>query len=249
MTHVRPIQPLKTARRRPVPEELELRVVYEDEWLLALDKPAGMVVHPTYRNWTGTLLNGVLWRVRDRADAAPGILTRLDKDTSGLVVIGLTAGSHAAMQRDGAAGRTAKDYLAVVRGTPVPAEGTIALPLQRDAVDRRLVVVHADGAACETRYAVVAPIAGDPAASLVRCQPITGRTHQIRVHLAASGWPILGDSVYGVGDGRISRQALHAWRMTLTHPGTRERLELEAPLPADLRALIGAKQTPDPRHS
>jgi RluA family pseudouridine synthase len=222
-------------RRRPQPEELELRIVHEDEWVLALDKPAGMVVHPTYKNSSGTLLNGVLWHVRDRPDASPGILTRLDKDTSGLVVLGLTAASHAAMQKDGHAGRITKQYLAVVRGVPVPAAGRIVLPLGRDTADRRVVVVRDDGQRCETRYEVMA---ADPSMSLLRCQPITGRTHQIRVHLAASGWPIVGDRVYGAGDPMAGRQALHAWRVTLPHPVTGQRLDLESPLPGDLRALF-----------
>jgi 23S rRNA pseudouridine1911/1915/1917 synthase len=265
-------------RRRPQAEPLELRVVYEDEWVLALDKPAGMVVHPTYKNTTGTLLNGVLWRMRGRDDASPGILTRLDKDTSGLVVIGLTSASHATMQKDAHAGRMTKQYLAVVRGQPRPREGRIVLPLARDLADRRLVVVRDDGQACETRYetlsttergevtgppAASAPSAllpaspepwqrreggpytsppgppeGGPHMSLLQCEPITGRTHQIRVHLAARGWPVIGDRVYGEADSRIGRQALHAWKVALPHPVTRQRLELEAAVPEDLGALL-----------
>jgi RluA family pseudouridine synthase len=223
-------------RRRPEPEDLALRIVYEDEWVMALDKPAGMVVHPTYRNSSGTLLNGVLWRVRDRAGASPGILTRLDKDTSGLVVVGLTAASHATMQKDGGAGRITKEYLAVVRGVPEPPEGRIVLPLGRDTADRRVVVVRDDGQHCETRYELLRSI-GDGTA-ILKCEPITGRTHQIRVHLAARGWPIVGDRVYGNADSSIARQALHAWKVTLPHPVTRQRLELEAPVPEDLRAVI-----------
>ena len=144
-----------TERRRPLPEEGPLSIVYEDEWVIVLDKPPGIVVHPTYKNWSGTLLNSVLWRVRDRADAQPGILTRLDKDTSGLVVMALTPEVHAAMQRDAAAGRVRKEYVAVVRGTPEPASGHIALPLGRDTADRRRVVVREDGAPSETRYEVI----------------------------------------------------------------------------------------------
>jgi 23S rRNA pseudouridine1911/1915/1917 synthase len=238
-------------RRRPQAEPLELRVVYEDEWVLALDKPAGMVVHPTYKNTTGTLLNGVLWRMRGRDDASPGILTRLDKDTSGLVVIGLTSASHATMQKDAHAGRMTKQYLAVVRGQPRPREGRIVLPLARDLADRRLVVVRDDGQACETRYEtlsttergeVTGPPKGGPYMSLhmslLQCEPITGRTHQIRVHLAARGWPVIGDRVYGEADSRIGRQALHAWKVALPHPVTRQRLELEAAVPDDLGALL-----------
>lgn len=224
-------------RRRPQAEPLELRVIYEDEWILALDKPAGMVVHPTYRNTTGTLLNGVLWRVRGRADASPGILTRLDKDTSGLVVIGLTSATHATMQKDGHAGQITKQYLAVVRGHPSPREGRIALPLGRDLTDRRVVVVRDDGQTCETTYVTLSDDE-EGGMSLLQCEPVTGRTHQIRVHLAASGWPIVGDRAYGAADPRVSRQALHAWKMALPHPVTRQRLELEAPVPEDLGILL-----------
>src|SRR5262245_41696295 len=107
-------------RRRPQPEEGPLTIIHEDDQLIVLDKPAGIVVHPTYKNTSGTLLNAVLWRVRDRPDAQPGILTRLDKGTSGVVVIALTPIAHATLQRDAAAGRVVKEYLALVHGTPDP---------------------------------------------------------------------------------------------------------------------------------
>jgi 23S rRNA pseudouridine1911/1915/1917 synthase len=226
-------------RQRPQPEELGIRILYEDASMLVLDKPAGTVVHPTYRNSSGTLLNGVLWHLRDRAGASPGILTRLDKDTSGLVVLGIDAASHAAMQKDAHAGRVIKEYLAIVWGRPSPPQGTIAFPLGRDTADRRLVVVRPDGQACETRYETLATV--ETAADLVsalRCVPVTGRTHQIRVHLSASGWPIAGDRVYGRRGEDVPRQALHAWRIRLPHPVTRQPLSFEAPLPEDLGALL-----------
>jgi len=219
-------------RRRPQPEEGPLSIIYEDDWMLVANKPPGVVVHPTYKNTSGTLLNAVLWRVRDRPGAQPGILTRLDKDTSGLVVIALTPDLHATMQKDAAAGRMAKQYLAIVVGAPDPKQGEIILPLARDLNDRRRVVVTPEGASCETRYDVLSTCEGH---SIVRCELVTGRTHQIRVHLAARGWPIVGDRVYGEPDARIARQALHAWRVSLLHPVTRQPLELEAPIPADMR--------------
>ena len=224
-----------TERRRPEPEPVDLTVLYEDESLIALDKPPGMVVHPTYKNWSGTLLNGLLWRFRDRDGIQPSIITRLDKDTSGLVLVALTPEVHARVQRDGTAGRMKKEYLAVVRGIPAPASGTISLPLARDLDDRRRVVVTDKGQACETRYEVLS--IGDRY-SLVRCELITGRTHQIRVHLAASGWPVLGDRTYGEADEPLTRQALHAWRIALPHPATGEALEIEAPLPPDLQQCV-----------
>ena len=226
----------RDARRRPQPEEGPVDVIYEDEWMLVANKPPGVVVHPTYKNTSGTLLNAVLWRVRERGGAQPGILTRLDKDTSGLVVIALTAGVHRVMQKDAAAGATNKRYLALVRGLPEPSRGQIVLPLARDPEDRRRVIVSTDGAACETRYEVVS---GNHRLSMVCCELVTGRTHQIRVHLAARGWPILGDHVYGEADPSMPRQALHAWRVALRHPVTRQPLEFEAPLPDDMARLYG----------
>ena len=142
-------------RRRPQPEEGPLSILFEDESVVVLDKPAGTVVHPTYKNTSGTLLNAVLWRYRDRPAVRPGILTRLDKDTSGIVVVALTPALHATMQRQMSAGRVTKEYLAVVHGVPDPPAGRIALPLGRSADDRRIVVVRDDGAACETLYEVV----------------------------------------------------------------------------------------------
>ena len=225
-------------RPRPEAEPLSVAVIHEDESLIAVDKPPGMVVHPTYRNWSGTLVNALLWHVRGRGDVRPRVVTRLDKDTSGLVLVALAPDVQAQIQRDAAAGRVRKDYLAIVRGTPDPARGTIRFPLARSADDRRRVVVADAGQPCETRYEVMASY--EPGAySLVRCELVTGRTHQTRVHLASCGWPILGDPVYGVPHEGLTRQALHAWRLRLPHPVSREMLTLEAPLPPDLRTLAG----------
>ena len=221
------------AVRRSVPEAeaVDVKVLYEDASLIAIDKPPGVVVHPSYKQLSGTLLNAVLWRVRDRADARPGILTRLDKDTSGIVVVALSGDVHAAMQRDASAGLIQKEYLAVVVGSPRPLAGTIREPLGRDPSDRRRVIVTSGGAESETRYEVLSEGGG---LALVRCELVTGRTHQIRVHLSERGWPILGDRVYGTADPRITRQALHAWRIALPHPVTREPLTIEAPMPDDI---------------
>jgi 23S rRNA pseudouridine1911/1915/1917 synthase len=226
-------------RSVPEPEPGALEILYEDDWLIAVNKPPGVVVHPSYKQLSGTLLNTVLWHVRARSDARPGILTRLDKDTSGIVVVACTGSVHASMQRDAAAGRVRKEYLAIVHGSPHPASGVIRDPLGRDPGDRRRVVVSPGGAASETRYEVIRSLPED--LSLVRCELVTGRTHQIRVHLSSHGWPIAGDRLYGAPStslraGRtdqMTRQALHASRITLPHPVTRERLVLRAPLPAD----------------
>ena len=165
----------------------------------------------------------------------PGLVSRLDKDTSGVVVIALSPGVHARIQRDTRAGRVTKEYLAIVRGTPQPAEGAITLPLAHDPADRRRIVVSEDGAPSETRYRVLST---HETHSLVHCELVTGRTHQIRVHLAARAWPIVGDATYGSPDPSIARQALHAWRVTLPHPASREPLIIEAPMPRDMQTLI-----------
>ena len=221
-------------REAPQPEPIPLDILYEDPDVIGVNKPAGMVVHPSFRNATGTLLNGVLWRLRDRKDARPGLVSRLDKDTSGVVLVALSAGAHARIQLDARAGRVAKQYLAVVRGTPRPARGVITLPLRHDPADRRRIIADEEGAPSQTRYRVVST--GDTY-SLVECELVTGRTHQVRVHLAARGWPIAGDRTYGVADPFIGRQALHAWRIALLHPDTREALVVEAPLPVDMQSL------------
>jgi 23S rRNA pseudouridine1911/1915/1917 synthase len=228
-----------TAVRRatPQPEAGDLQILYEDACLVAINKPPGVVVHPSYKQLSGTLLNALLWRIRDRPGARPGILTRLDKGTSGIVIVALSADVHATMQRDAAAGDISKEYLAIVSGAPAPRTGTIRAPLGRDPQDRRRMMVLDGGAESVTRYDVVARL---ERVSLVRCQLVTGRTHQIRVHLASRGWPILGDAVYGTADSRIPRQALHAWRVTLPHPVTREPLTIVAPIAEDMRSAAVA---------
>ena len=221
-------------RPPPEPEAVVLSILYEDDSLIAIDKPPGMVVHPTYRNWSGTLLNGLLWHLRGRDGVQPSIITRLDKDTSGIVLVAMTPEVHAQVQRDGAAGRVRKEYLAVVRGTQSPGSGSIVLPLARSAGDRRRVVVSPTGQYCETKYEVLS-VHGY---ALVRCELVTGRTHQIRVHLAARGWPVAGDATYGEAHQALTRQALHAWRVALPHPATREPLEIESALPPDLQHFL-----------
>jgi 23S rRNA pseudouridine1911/1915/1917 synthase len=218
-------------RERAAAEPVPLDILYEDDALMAINKPAGMVVHPSFRNPSGTLLNGVLWRVRDRKDIRPGLVSRLDKDTSGVVVVALTPGVHARIQGDARAARVTKQYLAIVRGTPRPLEGRIALPLRRDPADRRRVVTDPAGVPSETTYSVIASRDGY---SLVTCLLGTGRTHQIRVHLASAGSPVAGDQTYGSPDLIISRQALHAWRFTFPHPRSRQNVRIEAPVPQDI---------------
>jgi 23S rRNA pseudouridine1911/1915/1917 synthase len=245
-------------RTRPEPEPAALDVLFQDDALLVVNKPAGVVVHPSYKQTSGTMLNAVLWRLQGSSQTTrPGIVTRLDKDTSGLVLIALAPAVHATLQRDAAAGRLEKRYLAVVAGVPRPQSGRIREPLGRDPLDRRRMQLSADGAPSETLYSVLAqgPLRAsaddgphdqnrdDKRCALVMCTLVTGRTHQIRVHLASQRWPILGDRVYGVPHPAIARQALHAWTLSLRHPVTGEPLGFEAPLPPDMQALIEAHGT------
>jgi 23S rRNA pseudouridine1911/1915/1917 synthase len=227
--------PAARVRQRPQPESLPLDILLEDEHLIILNKPAGQVVHPTYRSSSGTLVNGLLAYAADRW--RPSLLTRLDKQTSGVVIVAKSAEIHAVLQRAMQRNAVEKVYLAVVKGRPAPVTGRIDLSLDRDPWDRRRVVVRdRGGQASMTQYRRVAVL--DDETSLVQCRLITGRTHQIRVHLAAKGWPILGDTTYGVADARIKRQALHAWRVSFAHPSTGAAIEVEAPVPADMQALL-----------
>jgi len=262
-------------RSRPAGQAMDLDVLYEDDHLLALNKPAGLVVHPSYKNADGTLINGVLERAKAWPEGSrPGLLGRLDKYTSGAVLVAKRPAVHAALQRAMDARRVDKDYVAIVWGRPSPMRGTIDLALDRDPWDRRrITVTDRGGQPSVTKYERLAisslgppplarPLASfgevspkrPPAAkadtfSMVRCRLITGRTHQIRVHLSARGWPIVGDAVYGRkrkgGDPTpldeiayaFTRQALHAWRLALRHPVTNNPLEIVAPIPADMQQL------------
>jgi 23S rRNA pseudouridine1911/1915/1917 synthase len=244
------------ARRAAAPEDLRLDVLHEDEYLLAIDKPAGMVVHPTYKHAGGTVLNALLWHARSwPAGERPSLVGRLDKLTSGIVVVARTADIHAKLQRVMASETSEKDYLCVVYGRVNTARGQIELRLGRDRADQRKVVASATaGANSLTRFERLAQVAAPTVGlSLLRCRLVTGRTHQIRVHLAARGWPLVGDPTYGeprasaIVDPALaavvrafSRQALHAWRVAFTHPVTSSPVRIEAPLPADLEHLIAA---------
>jgi 23S rRNA pseudouridine1911/1915/1917 synthase len=225
-------------RQSPQPESIELDILYEDDDLLAVNKPAGLVVHPSFKNASGTLINGLLSYARTwPTGSTPALLGRLDKLTSGLIIVTKRAQIHSMLQRAMAARRVDKDYLAIVRGKVSPARGTIDLSLDRDPWDRRRVTVtDRGGQPSVTRYERVAASKGF---AMVRCRLITGRTHQIRVHLAARGWPIVGDATYGdsAGEPAFPRQALHSWRTAFRHPRTNRELVIEAPLPADMREL------------
>jgi 23S rRNA pseudouridine1911/1915/1917 synthase len=239
------------SRVRPKAEARPLEVLYEDAHVMAVNKPAGLVVHPSYRHAGGTLLNALLHlAARWPSGDAPSLLTRLDKMTSGVVLVAKRREVVARLQHEMRAERIEKDYLAVVHGRPSPPRGTIDLALDRDPWDRRKVTVtDRGGQRAVTRYECLsvnevesgrADEASASSYALLKCRLVTGRMHQIRVHLAARGWPLVGDPVYGrKGPGpAFPRQALHAWRVAFTHPVTGEHVVIAAPVPDDLRALI-----------
>jgi 23S rRNA pseudouridine1911/1915/1917 synthase len=241
---------------------MSLAIVYEDDDLIVVDKPAGMVVHPAPGNPDRTLVNALIAHCGASlsgigGERRPGIVHRLDKDTSGLIVAAKNDLAHRALAADFAARRIERLYQAVVWGIPVPREGEIEGAIGRHPVNRkRMAVVKRGGKSALTRYRVIRALG--PGASLVQCQLATGRTHQIRVHLAAAGYPLLGDPVYGretaerrsrlSAAGRAAlagfhRQALHAGTLGFSHPRTGERLHFESALPADLHNLIKALET------
>jgi 23S rRNA pseudouridine1911/1915/1917 synthase len=237
---------------RPVPQPLPLDIRFEDAHVIVVNKPAGLVVHPAPGNPDRTLVNALLAHCGESlagigGERRPGIVHRLDKDTSGLMVVAKTELAHAKLSADFAARRIDRAYLAIVRGAPLANVGEIAAAIGRSQRDRKkMAVVKRGGKAAVTRWRVLKRFG--TAAALLECRLATGRTHQIRVHLAAAGHPIIGDRTYG---GRraaslpeaarlFPRQALHAARLGFTHPATGERLAFESALPDDMAALLAA---------
>ena len=223
------------------PQEIPLQVLYEDEHLFVIDKPPGLVVHPGAGNPAGTLVNALLHRDPGLANLPrAGIVHRLDKDTSGVMVVARTPEAQTALVRDLARRAVEREYVALARGD-LAREATIDAPIGRHPVQRTSMAVVERGKPARTR---VRPVERYGAATLVRCRLETGRTHQIRVHLAAIGHPLVGDPVYGGRGARagpaFGRQALHAERLAFAHPSTGATVAFVAPLPADLEALVGA---------
>ena len=212
---------------------MPLPVLFEDEDLLILDKPAGLVVHPTYKNPDGTLLDALAAR-----GGRPSVVGRLDKFTSGIVLVAKRPAVHAALQRTLTSTASEKIYLAIVRGI-AEAGGSIDLPLASDPADRRRRMVSSTGAPSVTMFERFDTGALDGSAvSLLRCRLVTGRRHQIRVHLAARGWPVLGDTVYGDPLDGFPRVALHAWHLAFDHPSSGGRVVVTCPPPAEIGALM-----------
>ena len=257
---------------KPVGEPIPLNIVYEDDALIVIDKPAGLVVHPAAGHAKGTLVNALIAHCGDSLSGIggvkrPGIVHRLDKDTSGLMVAAKTDAAHRALSAqfaNKAESGIERGYLAFVWGVPGRAGGTIDAPLDRHPQARDKRAVRAGGRAAVTHWRLLQRFTGSdgkPVASLLACTLETGRTHQIRVHLAHIGHPILRDAVYGAAfkskasrlppraraalEG-LGRQALHAYLLAIEHPQTRKSLRFQSELPADLRRLHDALAAESP---
>lgn len=236
----------------PQPENIPLTVVFEDEHMLVVDKAPGMVVHPAPGHFTGTLVNALLHRCPDLSGiggvARPGIVHRLDQDTSGLLVVAKTQAAMDGLTRAFASHKSlTKTYLAVCHGRPRLDAGRIENLIGRHPVDRkRMAIVEKNGKLAITNWKVLGP--GRAGTSLVECVIETGRTHQIRVHMASLGCPVIGDRVYGKGalDRKLEpvpeRQMLHAWRLKLWHPVFGVEMSLEAPIPSDMKPYCEASR-------
>jgi 23S rRNA pseudouridine1911/1915/1917 synthase len=252
------------APAEPEAESIPLNIVYEDADIIVLDKPAGLVVHPAAGHASGTLVNALIAHCGDSLSGIggvkrPGIVHRLDKDTTGLMVVAKNDRAHQALAAQfadhGRAGPLRRGYLALVWGAPDRPKGTINAPLGRHPRARDKIAVRPDGREAITHWQVLERFEGNdgkPVASLIACRLETGRTHQIRVHLAHLGHPILGDATYGTGFKTkaarlppaaqaeltgLGRQALHAYLLTVKHPSSGEMLEFRSELPADFARL------------
>jgi len=232
-------------------QDIPLAIVYEDEHLVVVDKPAGLVVHPAAGNLDGTLVNALLHHCRGQLSgiggvARPGIVHRIDKDTSGLLVVAKTDAAHEGLARQFADHSIERAYLALVNGRPLPPAGTVTGNIGRSTRDRKkmALVPQGHGKHAVTHYRTIETFAD---ASLVRCELETGRTHQVRVHMASIGHALLGDPVYGRTPPRLrpilhelhfARQALHAAVLGFIHPVTGAEVRFESALPADMARLL-----------
>lgn len=234
-----------------VAQDIPLSVVYEDADLIVVDKPAGLVVHPAVGNLDGTLVNALLHHCEGQLSgiggvARPGIVHRIDKDTSGLLVVAKSDRAHEGLAQQFKAHSIDRIYAAIVYGVPKPAAGTVDTWIGRSNTDRKKMAVHREGRGkhAVTHYRTIQRLAG---AALVECRLETGRTHQVRVHLAHLGHPLIGDPIYGrdkkgfktiLETLSFKRQALHAKRLGFIHPVTGEHLSFDSALPVDMQELL-----------
>jgi 23S rRNA pseudouridine1911/1915/1917 synthase len=233
-------------------EDIPLDIVFEDDDILLVNKPVGLVIHPAAGNPSGTLVNALLHHCSDLSGIGgverPGIVHRLDKDTTGLLVVAKSDRAHLGLSLAFRNRKIHKTYLAVCYGTPGEPDGVVDAPIDRHPRERQRMAVIATGRTARTLYHVDEEIAG---ASLISCRPITGRTHQIRVHMAHVGHAIVGDPLYAGRQWRnlsdpqaraacrnFPRQALHARRLEFTHPVTGKEIAFEAPIPDDIKELL-----------
>ncbi len=226
-------------RSHLVPEKIPLGILYEDDDLLVIDKPAGLTVHPAAGQPNHTLVNAILGYLPALSDGSvrPGIVHRLDKDTSGVMLVAKNSAAHLNLAGQFKARTIVKAYLALVKGHLAPPDGAIEAPIGRDSHNRKrmAVVNEGKGRAARTRYHVVKYLGNY---TLLEIRPETGRTHQIRVHLSAIGYPIIGDKTYGVKSALLSRQFLHACRLGFKLPSSGEYVEFESKLPPDLAQVL-----------
>ena len=224
------------------PENIPLDIVYEDEDIIVVNKPKGMVVHPAPGNWSGTLVNALMYHCGDslsgiNGEIRPGIVHRIDKDTSGLLVVAKNDRAHQSLAEQIKVHSAGRRYFAVVYGTPREQKGTVNAPIARHPIDRKKMAVLAGGREAITHYEVLEQYAGY---SYLTFLLETGRTHQIRVHMAHIGHPIIGDPLYGPAKDKwkLQGQCLHAGELTLTHPATGERMTFQAPLPVYFTTVL-----------
>ena len=255
---VRGEEAIRVAVPEPAPahneaQDIPLTIVFEDEHLLVVDKPAGLVVHPAAGNLDGTLVNALLHHCGGSLSgiggvARPGIVHRIDKDTSGLLVVAKTNVAHEGLARQFAAHSIDRRYLAIVNGIPKAKEGTIDAPLARSAANRKKIAIVEGrrGKRAVTHWKRLNVLKD---AALVECRLETGRTHQVRVHMASIGHPLVGDPVYGragkthgkiLKELQFHRQALHAAELGFIHPATKHRLSFSSPMPPDMQELFNA---------